>query len=449
MFLISYFYRLLVAPRSVDESFRHFEFVLNVVLLTSMVLEIVVLVYGMFSSDGDFLIWPFLFLLLFFVLFYGLGRLGYVRLISYGLVFLYAFLIVVVTWQQDHVELELVFAYAVIPVIAGVFINRRAALVGALVGTTLLLGFAYNLTPELPHFFMWNLVTEQTFAALVYGLVLGVLMIKAWMSNHDIKHFLQRGGSLEVVMLQDDGTLIRQVPSAELTDLYRYAEFGRLAGGLFHDMANPLTALTLYLERLRPKLDESQQSSIGISLEKVIQISKKLEEFIGSLRLQAGKDTEEVVFCAEDEVVQAAQVFLHKMQKTGVSVRVRTGQRVMIYGSPLKFYQVALNLISNAIDAYQVSGKSLKRKKLIVDVELHSDNGKAVLMVRDFGSGIEAELLEKIFQPFYTTKGSFGTGIGLVTTKDIVERHFKGAIVVESDDKRGTVFWVRVPLVSN
>ncbi|USN54015.1 MAG: HAMP domain-containing histidine kinase [Candidatus Nomurabacteria bacterium] len=117
-----------------------------------------------------------------------------------------------------------------------------------------------------------------------------------------------------------------------------------------------------------------------------------------------------------------------------------TTREISIYGSPLLFRQLILNLLTNAIEAYQ--GTEQKDKTVLIT--LHADNANNELSVRDHGVGIPKDKLYKIFEPFYTTKPSdTGIGIGLSTVKSIVEQELGGSIKVQSGEY--TTFTIRWP----
>lgn len=119
---------------------------------------------------------------------------------------------------------------------------------------------------------------------------------------------------------------------------------------------------------------------------------------------------------------------------------------ILIFGNPLKFHQIIVNLIANAIDAY----KNTYRQNPVVEISLAQENDRLVLVVKDYGSGISQSLLETIFDPFFTTKDiHHGTGLGLSTTKNIVEQDFSGAIQVISTEGVGSIFIVTIQLVQS
>ena len=104
-----------------------------------------------------------------------------------------------------------------------------------------------------------------------------------------------------------------------------------------------------------------------------------------------------------------------------------------------KLRQVFANLVDNAIDALATIPEGRR-----IDLFLENGNGRATVRVRDNGCGIAPEKVERIFNPFFTTK-SQGTGLGMAISKKIVEAH-QGGIEVTSDVGRGTEFTVTLPM---
>jgi signal transduction histidine kinase len=86
-------------------------------------------------------------------------------------------------------------------------------------------------------------------------------------------------------------------------------------------------------------------------------------------------------------------------------------------------------------------------RERIIEIEALPKDGAVYLSVEDWGCGIEPEIMDKIFQPFFTTKGAdMGTGIGLSLTKNVVERDFGGEIKCESEANNGSKFTVILPI---
>ncbi len=131
-------------------------------------------------------------------------------------------------------------------------------------------------------------------------------------------------------------------------------------------------------------------------------------------------------------------------QKDGIALRVHIPTDLCVKGDDVQLEQVLLNLMINARQAMIGKGGSLTIKASVVE------QNEVKIQVSDTGPGIPENLMSKIFQPFFTTKGttrkdeSRGTGLGLAICKDIIEHH-KGRIVVESQVGQGTTFNIYLP----
>jgi signal transduction histidine kinase len=106
---------------------------------------------------------------------------------------------------------------------------------------------------------------------------------------------------------------------------------------------------------------------------------------------------------------------------------------------PQGIHRCLLNLLTNAIDALDEEGGEVK-----ISTEKHGE-GEVLITVEDNGSGIPEEICQRIFDVFFSTKGSQGTGLGLAVTKKIIEEH-GGSIEVQSKEDQGTKFFIKLPV---
>ncbi|MCG8637694.1 MAG: response regulator [Desulfobacterales bacterium] len=109
-------------------------------------------------------------------------------------------------------------------------------------------------------------------------------------------------------------------------------------------------------------------------------------------------------------------------------------------------YNAVFNLVTNAFDSFAGQGKSSgeRRVDLEVDVEKNNGNNWVLYRVRDNGAGMEKGVSDLLFKEFITTKGTHGTGFGLMTTRKIIDEH-KGGISFETQKGKGSVFSIRIP----
>jgi signal transduction histidine kinase len=141
-----------------------------------------------------------------------------------------------------------------------------------------------------------------------------------------------------------------------------------------------------------------------------------------------------------EEIQQAIEILGYKARKAQVDVLFLSTEEIKIWGDSLKFHQVVVNLLSNAIDACQKI--ELPHKE--IRIHLKDGNNLIHFSIQDCGEGIAPEVLPKIFDSFFTTK-STGTGIGLSTTKEIVEKELGGKIFVQSEIGKGALFSIDFP----
>lgn len=221
----------------------------------------------------------------------------------------------------------------------------------------------------------------------------------------------------------------------------KLAAAGRLAASISHEINNPLESVTnlLFLalsQDLSPDvrhfLTQADQE-----LERVTHIATQTLKFYR----QSTKPTSADIGVLVDSVLQ---LLAGRLRNMNVNVERRYDARSKITCFEGELRQVFTNLIGNAIDAMP-----RKEGRLIIhtkEVGISSQRRGIQVTVADNGHGIPAEQESKIFDAFYTTKGSHGTGLGLWVTKEIIAKH-KGSIRVRSVPGRGTVFVIKIPFL--
>lgn len=234
--------------------------------------------------------------------------------------------------------------------------------------------------------------------------------------------------------------------SEEMEQVYKFAEFGKLSGGLFHDLTNSLTAISLNIEKIK---QASHQDKRPDGIKKEIEMASRatiyMQNFVESVRRQISQNDRKENFMVVKELRRSIDLLTHRARKNQILMILKTKREFMIDASPVKFNQIITNLLSNAIDSY---GPALKfnRCKKTIEIDLKEKKERIVISVKDYGSGIPKPILNKIFNPFFTTKDyAKGTGIGLFLTKQIVENYFGGKIRVNTKEGKGSEFMVIIP----
>ena len=218
----------------------------------------------------------------------------------------------------------------------------------------------------------------------------------------------------------------------------KLAATGRLASTLAHEINNPLEALTniVFLLRHSYLRGKELEDSLGMAESELSRISNITRNLL-SFHRQPIQPVEVVLPTLIEEVLSLHRAKLDAKQ---ISVRTRLRQDGTLRAYSGELRQVISNLITNAIEASPVGGKIRIGVSTIGTPEAPCMQ----LTVADNGQGIRKEVIGQIFEPFYTTKGDKGSGLGLWVTKDLVEKH-GGKINVRSTSL-GTCFVVRIPV---
>lgn len=223
----------------------------------------------------------------------------------------------------------------------------------------------------------------------------------------------------------------------------KLAVTGRLAASIAHEINNPLEAVTnlLYLIRLTPDSEKSKKylNEAEQELARVAEIARQTLRFYRAPNHPVETDV--------DSVVRSVLVLYNsRLADANITVQLESEpDAAMVLASPGELRQVIANIVGNAIDAMRRGGK------LRIRVWAHTNFAGAQhvrLSIADGGSGIPASLLPKIFEPFVTTKGETGTGLGLWVTGEIARRN-AWKIQVRSrcgPTQSGTTFSITMPL---
>jgi signal transduction histidine kinase len=236
-----------------------------------------------------------------------------------------------------------------------------------------------------------------------------------------------------------------QLRTREVIRSEQLASVGFLAAGVAHEINNPLASIAMCAESLESRIDalapaesEAQVARRYLSL---IQseafrckgITEKLLDFarLGEVKRQAT--------ALAALVADVADMIRHVGRFAGRSIEIEAGQDVLVMATPQEIKQVVLNLLVNALDSIDEQGH--------VRVSARRSGGAAVLTVTDDGCGMTQEVLDHLFEPFFTRrKNGQGTGLGLSIVNRIITDH-GGRIEATSDGPgRGSTFQVTLPL---
>ncbi|WP_373353799.1 ATP-binding protein [Pseudoroseicyclus sp. CXY001] len=228
----------------------------------------------------------------------------------------------------------------------------------------------------------------------------------------------------------------------DLVQAGKLSALGQMSAGISHELNQPLMAIRSYAENATGFLARGKPDVAAANLERIASLAQRMGKIIRNLRAFARQEKETIgdvdLVAAVDSAVE---MIAARVREEGVALAwSRPDQPVIVRGGEVRLAQVALNLISNAIDA--MADCEPKR----VEVAVRREPGRAVLEVRDTGPGIAEP--EKIFDPFYSTKASGaggGMGLGLSISYGLVQS-FGGVIRGRNAPGAGAIFTVELAL---
>ncbi len=262
---------------------------------------------------------------------------------------------------------------------------------------------------------------------------------------------MNRGQKTELLMLWRDITQIRELQKekesqhALLVQQNKLAELGSMIGAIAHQWKQPLNNIWLMaqdmkmsydMNELTPEYMDSFKKQMG---EQVKFMSQTIEDFRSFYKPSKSASKFELKKAVES-VISLVKI---QLDKDGIEILPDMCDGLSIVGFESEFKQVVLNIANNAKDAFE--NKDIKNKEIYVRLSREGDN--AVLRIGDNAGGIDEELFvnDKLFEPYNTTKGEKGTGVGLSLSKTIVEKHLGGRIWAHNM-KDGAEFVIELPL---
>jgi two-component system, LuxR family, sensor kinase FixL len=227
----------------------------------------------------------------------------------------------------------------------------------------------------------------------------------------------------------------------ELLHASRLSVMGQMASTMAHELNQPLTAVTNYLEAGRHMIAQGTGEPERISdlMEKAVAQAQRAGEVIRRLRQFVSKgETERHTHNINQLVEEALALGLMGARQSGVRVSLELEHNLLpVAVDPVQIQQVVLNLVRNAIEAME----EVDRRELTIATR--TIDGRIETSIGDTGPGIAPELADRLFQPFVTTKKT-GMGLGLSICREIVEAHH-GRLTVAARPAGGTVFHLTLP----
>ena len=224
----------------------------------------------------------------------------------------------------------------------------------------------------------------------------------------------------------------------------RLAALGHLASGVAHEIRTPLTSLKLFLQSVQEDIAISPEQSedYEIAMRQVTRIEKTINRFLDFARPQEPILADLEFLELVDDVLEVIRPRANQ-QEVEISERI-TPELPRVQGDIRQVAAALVNLLVNALDAMPQGGRLTIALSAETAEPSSTDPAWVRIDVSDTGSGIQEEDLDRLFEPFFTSKAA-GSGLGLAIVKGTVERH-AGTVCVNSQLGAGTTFSVRLPV---
>ena len=242
---------------------------------------------------------------------------------------------------------------------------------------------------------------------------------------------------------------------AQLRQAQKMEAVGRLAGGIAHDFNNILTAILGYggmVLTTLPKNDPNRKK-----VEEIVKAGKRAEALTRQLLMFSKQQMIRKEKLNVNSIIRKMRGLLRPITGESVNLKINLAKKLCpVFSDPGQIEQIVVNLLVNAKDALEgekdgtieISTAHHTQQDLFSDGNFVAHPGQYVqISVEDNGEGMDSDTLERIFEPFFSTKGTKGTGMGLATVYGIVKQH-GGFITIASERKKGSVFKVFVPAIA-
>ena len=257
--------------------------------------------------------------------------------------------------------------------------------------------------------------------------------------------YMEKPFDNDIMLRQVQGALERRRASQERRKLEqlalvanRFELLGRVVSGMIHDLGTPLSVISAQVEMLMLELPESSISDrLDIMYSQVRHCSDIIRSTMGFLNNQCDRP---VLLNLNDVVERCLTVAKPLFRKQDIFVEVDMQSDLpSVSGNFVMIQQAVLNVVSNACQAmeHQTSPRAVR-------VRTWAEGGEICLSVSDTGPGIAEKDRDKVFETFYTTKGTSGTGLGLAVVGNVM-RHHKGRVKLNSNDEGGAHFSFHFP----
>ena len=213
----------------------------------------------------------------------------------------------------------------------------------------------------------------------------------------------------------------------------KLASMGEMIGNIAHQWRQPLNNIGLLIQDLKNahEFGDFNQEYLNVSVDKAMAIIQSMSVTIDDFRYFFSPQKEPQKFSLAESVIKAVSFVNASFKNSGIDIEPDIKEDITIEGFPNEYSQVLLNLLNNAKDV--LFERNVKQPK--VTIRLFREDHRAVLTISDNGGGIPEDIMDKIFEPYFSTKrDDKGTGIGLYMSKMIIENKGNGKLTAKNTE---------------
>ena len=223
----------------------------------------------------------------------------------------------------------------------------------------------------------------------------------------------------------------------------KLAALGEMIGNIAHQWRQPISAVSAIMMNIKwTAISQGvDKTFLDARMNEANEQLKYMSQTIDDFRNFFKPNKEKEYFDLKAEIKKAYKILQESLLYNNINLQIFSTNTITVYGYANEFSQVVLNLISNAKDVL------IERKINSPRIEIHisQDNKYIYCEVKDNGGGIEEKNINRIFEPYFTTKEHHGTGIGLYISKEIIQKHMQGTLEVKNIEN-GANFIICLPI---
>jgi len=261
-----------------------------------------------------------------------------------------------------------------------------------------------------------------------------------WMYKQIVKHLNDKGEHIGYIAISNDITAVKAFEEQQqfLIDQSRHAVMGEMISMIAHQWRQPLSTIASIVSNTQIDIELNSLDIIRLKhdatkIENILEhLSNTIQDFHSFFKSDKQKMQTNIAKLVNDAIA------LIDFKLNGIDIEIQIDDKVTMLLLESELLQVIINLLTNAADATSQS------EFPVILISLQEYEKHMTLLISDNGTGIKDNIMNKIFDPYFSTKSKNGTGLGLYICKTIVEKHLEGKIKVQNLS-RGCRFIIELP----